>query len=857
MNKILITTLEATPHWQSTLTRRSFFAALAIAGLSLGFAGSAWAEQHTAGTPALSSKPGAPYTIYLDFAGFNYTGGWAEHTPGVCPSFDDVASNGTFGAPQIERIKTTWAITSSFYAAFNINVTTVDPAPAGLTDAQRQTFYNQQPNFMHSILTVPIPGGVPAGGSSGIGTVVGTHNPANDPDTQHTNFILFDPGFNVVDFGNATAHENGHALGLTHQSDYVGDTEINEYGLGDTTASGPNTGIGSYTAVMGGQNGQQRKTFRAGSSNNFQPGNFSNDVKTMLASQTAANATALGRTGGVDLRLVDSGIGHTLATATTLPLNANGTVNFVLASGVIVPTSESNPIPLGAGNYTKDFFKFTVASPTAVSLTVNNGTQYLTPGVADPGITLRSVLKIHNAAGGLLATATEDASTLIATYSGTLAAGTYYASVESYGGHQQVNLQDPTFEPGAYFDMGGYFLTGSGFAPATNTGLVAVNDAVVSTTGATTVYPLANDTDAAGAALTITSVSEPSVTINGRTLVVPAGYAGTFTYTVSNGSGTETANVVVTAGTPLVGASKWGGLLYDGSDAIAGVMRLNRSSTGRFSGSLRVGVDTKGVLFRLTAGTATVPTTLGTLTVTEEASGRLAISLAGPSTLTGSLRPGKTSATAGKHNIALAAIDPAIPGGGFARASVAASGSITVNGKLPDGRAFSAASRLADNGTFTIYTPIALTSPKGVLAGEFVTANLTATDVTGELEWNLPAQATGLHSAGVSTILTANGSAFTPGGFPPNGAGTLTLSGGDLAAASVTAVTIASGKPTLTPIVRSWVINPTSGTFISAVKHPVTNTLRTGSGVYLSKSHTAWGFFRGTTVGGKIELKVP
>lgn len=450
-------------------SRPGLLALLVFTGMNLSFSGTLRAEAHTAGTPVLNSRAGAPFTIYLDFGGFHYTGMWAEHTPGVCAPFDDAAPNGTFSAPQIERIKTTWAITASYYAAFNINVTTIDPAPAGMTDAQRQTFYLGKPNFMHTIMTTPHPGGVPAGGSSGLGTVVGTHNPANDPDTQHTNFILFEAGYDVVDFGNATAHENGHALGLPHQSDFIGGTVVNEYCLGDTTISGPNTGPGSYTAVMGGQNGQQRKTFRAGSSNNYQPGNFSNDVKQMLSNQTAARAVEEGRTGGVDLHLVDDGHGHTLAAATELPVNGDGTVNFALASGVIMPASESDPIPLGADNYTKDFFKFNLASSTTVSLTVNNGTQYLTPGVADPGITLRSVLKIYNAAGNVIATATEAPSTLLATYSGTLSAGNYFASVESYGGHQQVSLQNPTFEsPNNYFDMGGYFLTGTGFASVPN-----------------------------------------------------------------------------------------------------------------------------------------------------------------------------------------------------------------------------------------------------------------------------------------------------------------------------------------------------------------------------------------------------
>ena len=47
---------------------------------------------------------------------------------------------------------------------------------------------------------------------------------------------------------------------------------------------------------------------------------------------------------------------------------------------------------------------------------------------------LRSTLTILNASGSVVGTATEAASTLSETYSGTLAAGNYYAEIASYGG---------------------------------------------------------------------------------------------------------------------------------------------------------------------------------------------------------------------------------------------------------------------------------------------------------------------------------------------------------------------------------------------------------------------------------------
>ena len=55
------------------------------------FAPEARADTHTTGVPQLSSSPGAPYTIYLDFAGFNFTGSWGSsgETPGNTPAFEN------------------------------------------------------------------------------------------------------------------------------------------------------------------------------------------------------------------------------------------------------------------------------------------------------------------------------------------------------------------------------------------------------------------------------------------------------------------------------------------------------------------------------------------------------------------------------------------------------------------------------------------------------------------------------------------------------------------------------------------------------------------------------------------------
>ncbi len=267
--------------------------------------------------------------------------------------------------------------------------------------------------------------------------------------------------------GEVSAHENGHAFGLNHQSDYTGNTLVNEYSLGDA-----NPGNGTYVPIIGQADGRQRVAWRLGDSDVNGTRTFTNDIQKMLATDTAANATSAGRTGGVDLHFVNDGIGHSRALATPLPLNGSA-INFNAAQGVIVPTSEANPNPIGAANYTQDWFSFT-SSGSAITLTANDGSEFLTGGIADGGATLRSTLGIYNSAGTLVASGTEDASTLYETYNGTLAAGTYYADIASFGGHVQ---NSPSYNAASYYDTGAFFLTGTGFSAVpepTSIGLISI-----------------------------------------------------------------------------------------------------------------------------------------------------------------------------------------------------------------------------------------------------------------------------------------------------------------------------------------------------------------------------------------------
>ena len=465
--------MKTQPHYLSSkLNRRRFLAALALSGLSVM---GAWAEQHTAGVPELSSRPGAPYTIYINVAGFNYSGSWSDGElglPGFTPSVGDVAATGTFDSMQVSEIKNIWSRMAQSYIGFNVNVTTVDPAIAAGqagTDALRQAYYDATPNLMHTVVGSQVRGGgyitganplgkwysTGADGVSGLGVVAGVAASSGN----HTNWMFTEAqqgaGFINGDYiGAISAHENGHAFGLSHQGDWTGTTKVNEYTNGD--AVGDSTTPGTYVAIIGNASDRQRVAWRVGDTS--QDGQtVVNDVKRMLAVNTAAVGN-----GAANLHLINAGIGHSLATATPLPIIGDN-VDFNIATGVIVPLSESNPLALGANNYTKDYFTFTLQSTALISLTANNGTQFLTAGVADGVGTLRSKLSIYNFGGSVIGTALEDASTLFETFSGTLSAGTYYAEIASFGGHEQIS---PAFNAAQYFDMGAYFVTGTGFANA-------------------------------------------------------------------------------------------------------------------------------------------------------------------------------------------------------------------------------------------------------------------------------------------------------------------------------------------------------------------------------------------------------
>lgn len=405
--------------------------------------------------PGLSSRPGAAYTLYLNYGGFNFTGTWGGaangSSPGNTPAYSIDGNTGAFSQGELDNIRLSWARTAEKYVGFNINVTTIDPAiAAGQSgnDFARQAYYDSTARLMHTVI-----GGTGSwfnngnsGGVSFLGTTANTYSVAGFNSGagrgMKTNWSFMGPGFGWAwdpqFVGEVTAHENGHGLNAGHQSDFSGGTFVAEY------SSGSGTGNGSYAPVMGNSYSSQRGTWRIGDTpvGNNNARATQNDVHVI-----AANS---------GLNYVDSGIGHSFATSTPLAI-ASGSVNPQMAKGHINPITENNPSAMGEDSYTKDVFAFR-STGGQINLRLNNGNQLLQAGTADPGATLRSRLRIFDSFGNLVANGIEDGSTLFTTYSGNLGAGDYFAQVSSFGGFQYAG----NFNNGQYFDMGSYFLTGSG-----------------------------------------------------------------------------------------------------------------------------------------------------------------------------------------------------------------------------------------------------------------------------------------------------------------------------------------------------------------------------------------------------------
>lgn len=414
-----------------------------------------------------------------------------------------------------------------------------------------------------------------------------------------------------------------------------------------------------------------------------------------------------------------------------------------------------------------------------------------------------------------------------------------------------------------------------------NTPPLLLDDEVTISNSTASLSPLANDIDFDGDLLSLVSVSDPAVTIRGRDLIFPPGFNSDFNYEATDGIVTMTATVTVVNVPAIVEPRMYAGLLYNDSDAVAGWVRMMVNPKGSTTLQIVDGPRRGSGVFILTEAGGLAQTTMGPLTFVRNPDGTIHATLVGgEGTLRGVLRPAPATTRAERHHIAFTSvgnlsnvppgwprnIHPAplpvvtepLPGGGYAIVRIRRNATVAASGKLPDGTPFSAGSTLNDINCIAFYAVTTVkVIPRGYVGGELLKADLERTDITGELVYFKPPQPRSryAHRNGINTVLQGNGSLFLPTFVA--GTGYLTLSGGNLAADEEGEANIISGRVFAPDTsLAEWLPRLNFGTFNAKIRVPFARKAIGASGVYLPKTQRAWGYFNGSSVGGRIDLTV-
>lgn len=340
-------------------------------------------------TFALESRPGATRVIYLDFNGQTVTNSYFNEvfTGGAAivaaPFSTDGDVSTDFSADELTHIQNVWSAVAEDYAPFDVNVTTKDPGTDGIVRSSA----GDTRYGSRAIITQggPIASSCSCGGFATMGTfdAVQGHEYAQPA-------WIFASGSATYD-ALTISHEVGHNLGLEHHG---------------TSTSGYYSGAGSWIPIMGG--GTERRVSQWSSGEYLDADNPTQDDVALIAAQVPVVADD-----------------HT-----------------VLGAGVPTPLAAGVPVT-GAITTRDDHDTFAFAASGGTTLTVT-GSSWLS--------NLDASLTIRDDAGATVAqvdplVASDGLSGLGATWSGSLPAGDYTATVDGVGNG------DPASE-GGYSDYG-------------------------------------------------------------------------------------------------------------------------------------------------------------------------------------------------------------------------------------------------------------------------------------------------------------------------------------------------------------------------------------------------------------------
>jgi hypothetical protein len=364
------------------------------------------------------SKPGAPNVIFLNFAGETVQNtAWntsISRSVISAVAYSSDADRTTFSDAEQLSIRRIWQRVAEDYSAFNVDVTTERPATFNIRTAEavitRNTDASGQPNPSST-----------AGGVSYVGAFATSTYASYRPAWIYDNNLAGEESY----IGEATAHEIGHNMGLSHD----GTTEPQDYyrghGSGDT----------SWGPIMGASYGRNVTQWSKGEY--YLANNTQDDLATIA--------------GKLTYRTDDHG--NTMSAATPLVIGGGG----VIASS----TPETDPLNLSLANKgilerntDVDWFSFpSGAGP--INLTIN---PWITPGALTKGGNLDLYVELYDASGRLLLTNNAAALTF-ATIQTNLTEGIYYLAIRNTAAGNPFSSTPTGYT--SYGGIGQYFINGA------------------------------------------------------------------------------------------------------------------------------------------------------------------------------------------------------------------------------------------------------------------------------------------------------------------------------------------------------------------------------------------------------------